>query len=214
MRFTLFKKASFDVKHPEALIEAYCFQSFFYKNYDLLLRQRHRRIEDVTKIGARIQENILTACAPIIESHKDLAMFSLSLDAFLKLDDKTKNTHIHKLSEIVRKLVNIKGVALSKATKILHTLYPQIIPIIDNALQKEYKEINPNWTEGDWKQLFMDYYDNFSLVEETYQNLCEVHSRLSFLRMTRIRIFDILWWSYLKAKKLREENHVNWTTIK
>ena len=32
--------------------------------------------------------------------------------------------------------------------------------------------------------------------------------------LSKIRIFDILWWSYLKAEKLREEKGINWNTIR
>ena len=32
--------------------------------------------------------------------------------------------------------------------------------------------------------------------------------------LTKVRIFDILWWSYLKAKKLRQDEKINWSTVK
>lgn len=210
MRFFLFSQRPFEVSHPVALIEAYCFQSNFYANYDLLLRKGDRRIQDVNEIGARIKEGILSECKAKV--NKDLDMFSLSLDAFLKLDNKTRKNYIRELSEVVEELVAIEGIGFSKATKILHTLYPKIIPMIDNALQKEYQKINPQWRRGDWKQILIDYYDNF-LVGDTHDNLCRVHSSVSFLGLTKVRIFDILWWSFLKAEKLREKENIRWTTI-
>ncbi len=111
--------------------------------------------------------------------------------------------------------MKIKGIGLSKATKVLHTLYPEIIPIIDNALQKEYKQTKPEWSKGQSVQILTDYYNNFK-VGDTKQNLIgsfnQIHSNIKGL--TEVKTFDILWWSYLKSKKLRQEKHINWSTIK
>lgn len=212
VRFSLFSKRSFEVLYPVALIEAYCFQSDFYANYDLLLRRRKRSINDVNEIGARIMRDQLSTCRGIIERYKDSQIFGFDLSAFLKLDNNTRKNRIHELSAAVEELVAVKGIGLSKATKILHTLYPQIIPIIDNNLKKVYRKLKTQWKYGDWNQLFMDYYDNF-FVQDTYENLCRVHSNVSYLGLTEVRVFDILWWSYLKAERLREEQKVKWTTI-
>jgi hypothetical protein len=118
---------------------------------------------------------------------------------------------VSKLGELASKLDNILGVGFSKATKILHTRYPRIVPIVDNLLQKEYKSLKSDWKKGDWYRLFKDYYGNF-LVKETYNNLCKVYTDLSFLNLTKVRIFDILWWSFLKSKNLIKV--INWTTIR
>jgi len=32
--------------------------------------------------------------------------------------------------------------------------------------------------------------------------------------LSKIRIFDILWWSYLKAEDLKLRENINWSTIK
>lgn len=213
MRFTLFKNITFEVSHPVALIEAYCFQSDFYKNYDLLLRQGDRRIEDVNEIGARIHKNVLSLCKTTVQKHKDLHVFRFYLDSFLDLKPETRNNHIKQLSQLIKELVSIKGVGFSKATKILHTLWPRIIPIIDNNLRKKFKEIKQGWKKGNWDQLFMEYYDNF-LVGNTYSNLCKIHNDVSHLGLTKIRVFDILWWSYLKAKKLKKEKGICWKMIR
>jgi len=212
VRFHLFSKRSFEVSHPVSLIEAYCFQSNFYANYDLLLQKRNRKVEDVNKIGARIKRKLLTRCKAVLKRYKDPSISRLDLDGFLKLDDNVRKKHIQELSAIVEELVAIKGIRLSKATKILHTVHPQIIPIFDTNLQKIYQKLKPQWKYGDWNQMFMDYYDNF-LVKDTYHNLCNVHDSISYLALTKVRVFDILWWSYLKAERLREEQNVNWTTI-
>jgi hypothetical protein len=49
------------------------------------------------------------------------------------------------------------------------------------------------------------------------ENLSYIFDKLlenNIQHLSRIRIFDILWWSYLKADKLREEDEINWSTIK
>ena len=42
MEFLLFSEISFKVGQPIALIEAYCFQSDFYSNFDLLKNKEVR----------------------------------------------------------------------------------------------------------------------------------------------------------------------------
>lgn len=208
-RFSLFSEKFFRASCPVALIEAYCFQSNFYAKYDLQLKSEKRNVEDVNLIGARINRAQLPRCKAIMERHKHVPIFGLSLDDFLKLDDSVKEEYIRQLSVVVGELVAIKGIGFSKATKILHTIYPQIIPIIDSNLQQTYQEVK-QWKSGNWGQILMDYYDNF-LVEDTYQNLCRVHNEVSHLGLTKVRVFDILWWSYLKSRRLRKK--VDWTTI-
>lgn len=209
--FTLFKDIAFEVKNPEALIEAYCFQSDFYAKYDLGRPKGNDSFEYVRFIGARIEKSILDRCRNEISYNKNLNILNLDLDSFLKETPKERDRLILELSELVQKLDKISCVGFSKATKILHTRYPEIIPMIDNPLQKEYKALRPEWKKGDWYQLFKDYYDNF-LVRDTYDNLCTLHSNLSFLNLTKVRLFDILWWSYLKSKNPIYKG-INWRTI-
>jgi len=218
MKFSLFSKVPFEVSDPIALIESYCFQSDFYANYDLL-NYRDRRIENVAKIGARIKGKTLQECRDITEKTKHLAIFKYDLDSFLKLPDKTRNDHINELyCRVINKLLEVKGkgIGLPKATKVLHTLYPEIIPMIDTALKNEYKnKINKQWTKKS-DQIFVDYYDNFK-KGDNLQNLTDILRQLrsnNLVGLTKVRIFDILWWSYLKSQKLGQENEIKWLTIK
>lgn len=216
MKFLLFSKIPFEVSHPIALIESYCFQSDFYANYDHPLR--NRKVSDVNIIGARIKKELLPKCEVVSENTKNLRIFKYPLDRFLELNDRTISNHIKDLNEeVIRKLLNIEGIGLSKATKVLHTLYPEIIPMIDKALQEEYrKEINPQWKEELPNQIFIDYYKN--LREDcNKQHLSQIHSAMSrnnLTGLTKVRIFDILWWSYLKAKRLSEVHSIDWSTMR
>jgi len=212
MRFLLFSKISFEVYDPVALIESYCFQSNFYANYDFLSDK------DVNKIGARIERKLLPKCEAVTKNTKNLYIFEYDLDGFLKLNKKTRNYHIKKLNQrTIKKLLEIKGIGLSRATKVLHTLYPKIIPMIDKALQEEYrKEINPRWMEEQSDQILIDYYDNLR-EDDNLQHLTQILDSISknnLVGLTKVRIFDILWWSFLKSKKLRQEGNIDWSTIK
>lgn len=76
------------------------------------------------------------------------------------MDEKDRDEQIKELNDIViQKLLQIKGIGFSTATKILHTLYPKIIPMIDNLLQKKYLQvINDVWMENKSDQIFIDFY--------------------------------------------------------
>ncbi len=215
MKFLLFSEINFEVVEPAVLIESYCFQSDFYSSYDLLI---DRSIEDVGKIGARISKVALRRCKIITGSTKHLRVFKYDLDQFFNLTDKTRNKHIRELDErVIQKLLKIKGIGLSKATKVLHTLYPKIIPIIDKQLQEAYiGKVNPGWTQEQAYHILVDYYDNFSkgLNWKNLNKLSEHCLKHNLKGLTKVRIFDILWWSYLKAKKLREKEGIQWVAIK
>jgi len=215
MKFFLFSKIKFDIPDPIALIECYCYQNDFYSKYDLL---EDKKIEDVNKIGARIKKEVLLECKIITERTKNLNIFKYDLEQFLSMNEKDRDEQIKELNEcVIQKLLKIKGIALSTTTKILHTLYPKIIPMIDNPLQKKYREkINNVWTEKRADEIFIDFYNNLN-TGKNRKNINYIFDKLlenNIQHLSRIRIFDILWWSYLKAEKLREEKGINWNTIK
>lgn len=205
---------SFEVKDPIALIECYCFQSNFYANYDII---KNRRIEHVNGIGARLSERLLFQCEQITEATKDMSLFKYDLESFLKQRDESINNQVKELnSKVIEKLITINGIKLSTATKVLHTLYPDIIPMIDNLLQEEYrKEIDISWTDNHSNQIIFDYYKNLK-EDDNWKHLTQIYKVISEnnLDLTKLRIFDILWWSYLKSKRLRRSRSINWSTIK
>lgn len=214
MKFLLFSKISFEIPNPITLIECYCYQNDFYSKYDLI---KDRKIEDVNKIGARIKKEVLSKCKKITESTKSLSIFKYNLEQFLDLEEKERDEQIKELNEsVIQELLKINGIGLSTATKILHTLYPKIIPMMDNPLQNKYREkINNIWTKKRADEIFIDFYKNLQ-IESNRKNLNHIFKEISknnLNNLSRIRIFDILWWSFLKAEKLREEKGINWNTI-
>lgn len=215
MKFYLFSKISFEIPDPITLIECYCYQNDIYSKYDLL---EDRKIEDVNKIGARIKKEVLSECKKITEKTKSLNIFKYNLEQFLNLDEKNRNEQIKDLDEfVIQKLLKINGIALSTTTKILHTLYPKIIPMIDNPLQNKYREkINNVWKEKQADEIFIVFDKNLQ-IESNRKNISYIFNKLlenNIKHLSRIRIFDILWWSYLKAEKLRKEKGIDWSTIK
>lgn len=215
MEFLLFSKIPFEIPEPIALIECYCYQNDFYSKYDLL---EDKKIEDVNKIGARIKKEVLLECKVITESTKNLNIFKYNLEQFLSLEEKDRNEQIKELNEfVIQKLLKINGIGLSTTTKLLHTLYPKIIPMIDSLLQKKYRQvINDGWTEKRADVIFIDFYNNLQ-IESNRKNLNYIFDKLlenNIKHLSKIRIFDILWWSYLKAERLGEEKGINWSTIR
>ena len=89
--------------------------------------------------------------------------------------------------------------------------------MIDNPLQNKYREkINNVWTKKRADEIFIDFYKNLQ-IECNRKNLNYIFKEVSknnIKNLSKIRIFDIIWWSYLKAEKLREEGEINWSTIK
>lgn len=208
---------------PVPLIESYCFQSDFYRNYDILTLN-NREVKDVNKIGARMRKEQLHKCEKIINKEQDLRILGYNLDNFLGLDDKDRDDCIKELDErVIKRLLNIEGVKLSKATKVLHTLYPKVIPILDDPLQIEYsKEINTQWDKKHSTQIFNDYYNNLREGQNLH-NLTQISNTLlenNLCGLTKVRIFDIIWWSYLKSRRLTKELKkkrgiaIEWSTVR
>ena len=88
--------------------------------------------------------------------------------------------------------------------------------MIDSMLQEEYRRaVNPEWKQDNSGQILYAYYINLkeepnrSYLTDVYN---DVASNLPCL--TKVRVFDIIWWSYLRAKKLRRINRINWCTVK
>ena len=196
LNFKLFSKIKFSVHNPILLIEACCIQSDFYVNYDII---RERNISDVNKIGGRTKKIVLKNCSEVIDD-SDVKIKSYTLDSFQELENKEKKELVKELdTKIVKKLLSIKGIRLSKVTKILHTLFPEICPMIDNPLQQIYKQqINNSWKAESLEELLIQFYENLANVENK-DNINRLHRELTHLKLTKIRIFDIIWWSYLKS---------------
>jgi len=206
LNFKLFSKIKFSVHNPILLIEAYCIQSNFYVNYDII---RNKNISYVNKIGGKINEIVLKNCSEVIDD-SDVKITSYTLDSFQKLENKEKKELVKELdTEIVKKLLSIKGIRLSKVTKILHTLFPEICPMIDNPLQQIYKkQINNSWKAESLEKLLIQFYENLANVENK-DNINRLHRELTHLNLTKIRIFDIIWWSYLKSRDPKRKE-ISW----
>jgi Holliday junction resolvasome RuvABC DNA-binding subunit len=135
----------------------------------------------------------------------------------LDLDRQEREKQIKELNDVVfQELFKINGIRFSTATKILHTIYPEIIPMIDNPLQRKYKkEINHSWTKKSADKILIDFYQSLK-IENNLKNLNKISEELTknnLKHLTKIRIFDILWWSYLKAERLKNVRKINWSSM-
>ena len=214
MRFYLFSKIAFEIPEPITLIECYCYQSDFYSKYDVI---ENRTIEDVNKIGARLKHSTILECKKVLDNAGQLDLFQYNLDRLLDLNEKVREELIIELhSKIIKNLLRIKGISFSTSTKILHTIYPEIIPMIDNPLQRKYKSfINSSWNKVNSDEILIDFYNNLQ-IKSNKKNLDIISDELKCIDLTglsKIRIFDILWWSYLKAERLNERRGIRWTSI-
>ena len=214
MKFYLFSEIEFEIPDPVSLIECYCYQSDFYSKYDVI---GNRKIEDVNKIGARLTSDVISKCRVVVENTMGLDIFQNTLAQFLDLDRQEREKQIKELNGVVfQKLFKINGIRFSTATKILHTNYPEIIPMIDNPLQRKYKkEINHSWTYKNADEILIDFYNNLE-NGDIRKNLNDISAELikiNLKHLTKIRIFDILWWSYLKAERLKSERKIKWNSI-
>lgn len=210
MKFTLFSKEEFNVTTPEALIESCCIQSDFYTSFDIV---EDKNILHVNKIGARAKKDVLNKCHEVLgDNHAEILNYDI--DTFLDLPLKAKGDLIRDLDEnIISKMLKIKGMRISRVTKVFHTLYPDIFPMIDNPLQDFYKErINSKWKPKSIYQLLYDFYENLC-IQETRQNIDKLSKQLSHLSLTKIRIFDIIWWSYMKSMS-GDRAHITWKMFK
>jgi len=186
MKFLLFSKIGFEVSHPIALIESYCFQSDFFSNFDL---KPDKTVEDANKIGAHIptkkNPKIIKEIKKITKCTKNLKIFGNDIDSFLKISNESRNEQIKEFTDkAIKKLMDIDGIGLPKSTKVYHTLHPKIIPMIDNPLLKMYKQeiikikINTPLSEEQLYQLFVAFYNNFK-DETNWHNISQLHEKLS-----------------------------------
>ena len=88
--------------------------------------------------------------------------------------------------------------------------------MIDNPLQNKYKnKINSFWTSEKADEILIDFYQNLK-IGDNRKDLNKISAELTKINLkhlTRIRIFDIPWWSFLKAERLKNERKIKWTSI-
>jgi hypothetical protein len=119
-----------------------------------------------------LRSEVISECKVIVEETMGLDIFQNSLSQFLDLDRWERKKQIRELNNVVfEELFKIDGIRFSTATKILHTIYPEIIPMIDNPLQNKYKnEINFSWTTEKTNEILIDFYQNLN-IEDIRKNL-------------------------------------------
>lgn len=213
MKFHLFSTTEFDIKDPVALIECYCIQTNFYSAYDLLIP--HRQIDDVAKIGARIDRGLLENIRGIVTDTRNMQIFTRNLDYVLEQKADAIQSYANQASMVLERLMKVR-IGLSQATKVLHTIYPHVMPMIDSMLQEEYRRtVDSGWSQSEPGQILYAYYINLK-EQPNRGHLTDVYNRVesNLPCLTKVRVFDIIWWSYLRSKKLSNSSNILWSAIR
>jgi len=88
--------------------------------------------------------------------------------------------------------------------------------MIDNLLQDFYmRKINPGWSKREPTEILSEYYNNL-LKNPTRKNINRIFDEIQMHhvpRLTKLRTFDILWWSYLKSDRLRSTYGIKWSSV-
>lgn len=105
------------------------------------------------------------------------------------------------LVELVERLVQIRGISVSVATKILHRHFPQLMPIVDELCVKVrhgYKGKIGEILDSIRRDMVLSQ----SAIDEALSFLL---GRLETVSLTRVRVFDIFLWTIMNAdnKKIR-----------
>jgi len=74
------------------------------------LNKGSRAIEDVNKIGARINQDSLSECRKIIAQYENIPILEYNLANFLEEEHETRELHIADLSRLVTELDRVEGI--------------------------------------------------------------------------------------------------------
>jgi len=157
-----------------------------------------------SKISFEIPEPIA-----LIECYCYQNDFYAKYDLLLEHRDR-KIEDVNKIGARIKKEVLLECSKITERTKSLSIFkynLKQFLSLEEKDRNEQIEELN---------EFVIDFYKNLQ-IESNRKNLNHIFNEISknnLKNLTRIRIFDILWWSYLKAEKLREEKKINWSTIK
>lgn len=135
--------------------------------------------------------NLAPSISNVLSSIPDKDIFEVSDKEWIKLKNNIK--------ELLVRFLSIKGIALAKATKILHLKRPHLFPVLDSFILKFLFGINISDIEkrrqikiglealGQIREILTN-----QKVE--FENLAKQISDLP-IRLTPVRMFDILCWT-------------------
>lgn len=206
--FIVINTRKYEIKNPEVLVRAFFLfdKSFGFYDYSGISIEHENWIEEMVKgaykIGGRgplpTQYTVET-----LNQHKERMkeiVLNLQGHRLDRLDEDQWNDIKPKIKELL-KLVKGSGVGRSRATKMLHLVLRELVPILDNfSIKNNYigKQGEPSLIS----QIRKDMIASRKLLDVIEKNLRGWHIPLS-----RVRIFDIFLWAksrefYLKCNRI------------
>ena len=134
---------------------------------------------------------------------------SVKLSPFLA---KIQNTPIYEYNEnewsrlksqieiVLEKIVSIYGVGIAKATKILHLKRPELFPVLDSYVIQFLTGRKVSSSKRDIRLALQSLDSSRELIQSQINEFIQVQNSLIDLpiRLTIVRLFDILCWSTFK----------------
>lgn len=189
------------IKNPEARVREYC-KIEIYQGYDNCHNMTNniipKDIEAANRLFARITP---LAAKGLISS--DVIPLILEKIQNVDLDEVSDNSWIENkltMKELLRACLQIPGVGLAVATKVLHLKRPKLIPILDSFVMKFLTGVDISTVSEDASLLECGI-DALEIVRKdlinNHEALCSLQKQLTDLPIPvgRIRLYDILCWS-------------------
>lgn len=180
----------------------------------VLLADLHVITDDDVEIsfsGARARSNITRRAykAAFRQRQPEISAFLRAIPADMALEDVDLNQLRIPIVNLYDCLMAMRGVKLANATKVTHRHRPQLLPVIDSALDCYYWYATSISNEDRWLQLrrvvgWGEY--AFALLSLFREDLCAVVSHIDQVRqavqgapfggISRVRTLEALIWYY------------------
>jgi len=197
-------RSDVEIGNPEERIREYC-DIEIYKGYD----DRHSISNHITQDDIQAANELYAMIDRYDPTESSRIISSTTIPQVLaKVRDRDLSTisesewllEKENIAHLLRALFSIRGIGLSKATKILHLKRPKIIPILDNYVVKFLTGIDMSTLSRRETCLEIGLNAiNISrrILRQNSDAFYELHQLLNDLPipLTTVRLFDILCWT-------------------
>jgi len=194
------------IDNPEERIREYCAIEI-YQGYDdchnVTDRIRWEDIRTADKLYANIMRFWPSAAEEMVESHKIPVVLRKIENADLgDIGDSQWPNMKSRLQELLQTFLNIRGVGLAVATKVLHLKRPRLIPILDSYVMKFLLGVDTNQIS---KTALLEY--GIQAFEVSRRDLSRNRQIFDILQnnlrdlpipLEKVRMYDILCWTIEK----------------
>lgn len=187
----------YELESPGHLCLGFCLFDGSYPIYD---EPPQRLSVPYTEIRARtprpkdeLQKDLDSIWEHVYIVQRQLSCFKEPLD---RLTDEQWLDCRKMLIELIERLVAIRGIGLSLATKILHRYFPHLMPIIDEICVGQKHGYRGKTSEV-MDLIRKDMILSQSTIDEA---LLFISGKLRRASLTRVRVFDILLWTIMNTE--------------